>query len=119
MTVVAFVIAAAIGTTIRAAVTGDQSPTAIPWRTFIVNMVGAFALGVLLGWNPFNPLVIGTAGIGSLTTFSTVAAETASLLDNKQRRRAIVYVLVTVVGGLALARVGLSIGEFQWQPPRP
>lgn len=119
MTAIAFIVAAALGTTIRAVVTSGQSPTAIPWRTFAVNMVGAFALGVLLGWHPFNPLVVGTAGIGSLTTFSTVAAETASLLDNKQRRRAIVYVLVTVSGGLAFAWAGLSIGEFQWQPPRP
>jgi len=119
MITIAFVIAAAIGTTLRVIATSDQSATDIPWRTCAVNLVGAFALGLLLGWQPFNPLVLGTAGIGSFTTFSTVAAETATLLDNDQRRRAIVYVLVTVIAGLALAWLGLSIGETQWQPPLP
>lgn len=119
MTVVAFIVAAAAGTTIRVIVTVDQTPHDIPWRTLVVNMVGAFVLGLLVGWDSFNPLIVGVAGIGSLTTFSTVAAETAALLDNNHRRRAIVYVLVTVIGGLALAWLGLSIGETQWQPPRP
>lgn len=118
MTVVAFIIAASVGTTIRAALTANQSPSAIPWRTFAVNIVGAFGLGLLLGWHPFNPLIVGTAGIGSLTTFSTVAAETATLLDNQQRRNAIVYVLLTIIAGLAFAWIGLRIGVAQWQPAR-
>lgn len=111
MTVVAFVVVAAVATLIRALLTADQPAGTIPWRTFALNCGGALCLGVLLTARPDSALLLGTAGLGSLTTFSTVAAETAGLLDDGHRRTAIAYVGLTVVVGIAAAWLGLSIGD--------
>ena len=111
MTAIAFLAIAAGVTLLRALVTADQPAAAIPWRTLAINVIGALLLGVLLTARPGDPLLLGTAGLGSLTTFSTVAAETAGLLDDGNKRAAIAYVVLTVVVGVAAAWLGLSIGE--------
>lgn len=111
MTAIAFVSIAAAATLLRAIATADQPAGAIPWRTLTVNSVGALLLGILLAARPANALILGTAGLGSLTTFSTVAAEMATLLDNGQKRTAIAYLGLTVAVGVAAAWLGLSIGD--------
>lgn len=113
MIVVGFIIVAAIATLARAILTADQAGGQVPWRTFAINVTGAFLLGLVLAsswWE--NPVIATTAGLGSLTTFSTVAAETAALVDDDHRGTAIAYVLLTVVVGIVLAAIGLSIGEL-------
>lgn len=112
MTAIAFVAVAAASTLVRVAATAGQPVDGIPWRTFAINIVGSFLLGLVVAgdaWN--NPIVVTSAGLGSLTTFSTVAAETAGLLDNGRRGRAIVYVGLTVVVGVTAAAVGLRMGD--------
>ena len=112
MTVIAFVVVAACFTVVRAALTAGQPQGAMPWRTLAVNTAGAFLLGLVAAsrwWD--DPIVATTAGLGSLTTFSTVAAETASLLDNGRKGRAIAYVGMTLVVGSAAAWFGLTLGD--------
>lgn len=111
MTAVTFIVVAAGATLIRAIATADQTAGTIPWRTLAVNCTGAFLLGLLLASRPESALLVGTAGLGSLTTFSTVAAEAAVLLDDDHKRIAIAYVGLTVVVGVAAAWLGLSIGD--------
>jgi CrcB protein len=111
VTAIAFVAIAAAATLVRAAVTADQPGGEIPWRTLALNCAGALLLGVLLAARPESSLLLGTAGLGSLTTFSTVAAETAALLDDGKRQTAIAYLVLTVVVGVAAAWLGLSIGD--------
>ncbi|MGZ0179026.1 MAG: fluoride efflux transporter FluC [Acidimicrobiales bacterium] len=113
MTVLAFVVVAALFTLVRALSTAGQPVGKIPWRTFAVNVSGAFLLGLVVTstwWD--NPVVASTAALGSVTTFSTVAAEAASLLDNGRKGRAMAYVGMTVVAGVAAAWFGLSIGDL-------
>lgn len=113
MIVVAFVVVAAIATLARVVATQGQPQGAIPWRTLAVNVLGSFVLGYVLAsrlWD--SPMVVTVAGLGSFTTFSTVAAETASLLDNGRKSSAIAYVGLTVVVGIAAAWLGLSIGDL-------
>ena len=112
MTVIAFVVVAACFTVVRAALTAGQPQGAMPWRTLAVNTAGAFLLGLVVAsrWCD-DPIVATTAGLGSLTTFSTVAAETASLLDNGRKGRAIAYVGMTLVVGSATAWFGLTLGD--------
>lgn len=113
MTAVAFVAVAAVFTLIRTITTAHQAVGEIPWRTFAVNTSGAVLLGLVVsaGWWE-NPVVAATAGLGSLTTFSTVAAEAASLVENGRKGRAIAYVGMTVAVGVAAAWFGLSIGDL-------
>jgi len=113
MIIVAFIAVAAVATVVRALVTADQTKDQIPWRTFAVNIAGAFVLGLVLAsswWE--NPVIATTAGLGSLTTFSTVAAEAAALVDDDRKGTAMAYVVLTVVVGIVLATIGLSIGEL-------
>lgn len=112
MTALAFVFVAAGFTLVRAVATANQTRGHIPWRTLAVNAIGSFALGLILSsqwWD--NPMVLTVAGLGSLTTFSTVAAETAALIDDGRKWRAIAYVGLTLVVGIAAAWLGLDIGD--------
>lgn len=109
---VAFVCMAAAATLLRALLTADQEDLMIPWRTLAVNTVGSLVLGVMIGAGISDQVVLTSAGLGSLTTFSTVAAETATLLDRGERKYAASYLCLTVVIGIIAALVGLSIGEI-------
>lgn len=113
MIALAFVAAAAVATLLRVLITTGQQRGDIPWRTLAVNVAGAFLLGLIITsrwWD--NPVVATSAALGSLTTFSTVVAETASLIDDGHKARAIAYLGVTVVVGIAAAWFGLSIGDL-------
>lgn len=112
MTAIAFVVVAAVFTLLRAVFTAGQPSGEIPWRTLGVNVGGAFLLGLIVAsqwWD--DPVIVTAAGLGSLTTFSTVAAETASLLDDGRKQRAIAYVGITLVAGIAAAWLGLTLGD--------
>ena len=112
MTIIGFIVVAAAATLARALATAGQAPGKIPWRTLAVNVLGAFALGLLVTSNWLDdPLIVGVAGLGSLTTFSTVAAETAGLLDDGHKRLAMAYLGLSLVVGVAAAWLGLSIGD--------
>lgn len=112
MTVVLFVVAAAASTLARAIFTASPAPAQIPWRTLTFNALGALALGFWVGgaWLLSYDVIVATAGLGSLTTFSTVAGETAALADDGHKRTAVAYVVLTFVVGVAAARLGLEIG---------
>jgi CrcB protein len=56
--------------------------------------------------------VVGTGVLGSLTTFSTFAADTADLVeDDPSRFHAVGYVVLTLVFGIGAAWLGLAISE--------
>jgi fluoride exporter len=84
----------------------------VPVATLVVNVVGAFALGVLLaalsrrgrdiGLRRTIRLLIGTGFLGGFTTYSSLAVETDALLSSGQGQLALAYALGTIViGGLA------------------
>ncbi|WP_237724839.1 fluoride efflux transporter CrcB [Deinococcus alpinitundrae] len=88
-----------------------------PVATLLINVSGAFALGYLLtrlglsgparaAWPPELRLAIGTGFLGAYTTFSTFSVETDTLLLRGEWMRAALYVLLTVVVGLAAAVLG-------------
>lgn len=51
------------------------------WATWTVNIVGSFALGLLLGRRPAQPLrlLLGTGFLGGFTTYSAFAHDMVSL----------------------------------------
>lgn len=105
MTAVWFALAAAAGAMIRHGV----NLLGRAWLgTLAVNVAGALLLGYLLGSGASGDtvLVVGTAGCGSLTTFSTFALETVEARDATRIR----IVAVMVVGTLAAAALGYALG---------
>lgn len=94
-----------------------------PWATLVINLTGAFLLGLLLetlarggpdtGWRRRTRLMLGTGFLGGYTTYSTFALETIHL----DLPRAVGYALATtVLGGLA-ATAGYVIARRR--PSRP
>ncbi|MBN20603.1 MAG: fluoride efflux transporter CrcB [Bdellovibrionaceae bacterium] len=86
-----------------------------PLTTLIINLIGAFGLGLALSFfqSP-SPFVIGiTVGFfGSFTTFSTFSIDTLRLLQNGLNGPAIFYIGASVIGGLLLGLLGLKTGAF-------
>ena len=91
-------------------------PTAgLPWGTLAANVLGAFALGVLLYearfsgvLSPETRLLVGTGFLSSFTTYRTFAVETAGLSPGAAAANvAATYVLgfAAVVCGRWVARV--------------
>lgn len=91
-----------------------------PVSTLLVNLLGALVLGVLVGgiWRRFQrPLWwkagIGSGLLGSFTTFSALAASMVTLTEGGAFFPALAYLVVSLVGGLALAAIGLKIGSVR------
>ncbi|MYB10754.1 MAG: fluoride efflux transporter CrcB [Acidimicrobiia bacterium] len=105
VTALGFVVLAVAGTLLRAATAQRFNTPAWPWGTLGVNVLGSFALGLLVGAD--NPVLtaVGAGGLGSLTTLSTLAVELTSL----GRTRAIAYAAASLTLGLAAATAGLII----------
>lgn len=83
-----------------------------PWGVFIVNMLGAFLLGLLVGARPVDTAIvaIGTGFLGSFTTFSTWMIETDDLAQHGRYTDALLNIVGPVLGGLALAAAGYALG---------
>ena len=97
-----------------------------PFETLIVNLVGAFALGWLVGglWTrPTTPFWLkaglGSGLLGSFTTLSAVMASLLLLTAGGEAALAVAYLLASVVGGLGLAAAGLWIGSLIAHRPMP
>ncbi|WP_235857447.1 fluoride efflux transporter CrcB [Paenibacillus albiflavus] len=86
-------------------------PSTLPYGTLTVNLLGSFALGILLGKEVSGELtfLIGTGFMGAFTTFSTFKLESLKFLYNGQINRLIIYQLLTYIAGIMLAFIGFSI----------
>ncbi|GAA1967555.1 fluoride efflux transporter FluC [Agromyces allii] len=97
-----------------------------PVSTLIINLVGAFVLGWLVGglWTrPSTPnwvkAGIGSGVLGSFTTMSAVLAAVALLSGAGEAWLAALYLAVSAIGGLLLAAAGLRIGSLIAHRPMP
>lgn len=89
---------------------------AFPWATFLTNLTGCFALGLLVAvvarrstaaWvRPF--LAVGL--LGAYTTWSTFAVEVDRLVSGGDAGTAVAYLVLSVGAGLGAARAGLVAG---------
>lgn len=110
-----------IGTGLRLAfdLAFPHADGAFPVETLVVNLLGAFVLGWLVGglWTrPSTPTWLkaglGSGVLGSFTTLSAVLASVLVLASVGEPGLAAVYLGFSVVGGLALAAAGLRIGSL-------
>jgi CrcB protein len=88
----------------------------LPWGTFVINVSGAFVLGLLTGLGmhrhlgPVGLALLGTGFCGAYTTFSTFSFETGRLIETGLWLEAALNVGMSVVAGVAGAGAGLAIG---------
>jgi len=89
-----------------------------PYTTLIVNLLGSFLLAWLttdlfkrISISPMAASAIGTGFVGSFTTFSTLSVETVTMFKNGDLLLGIVYVIVSIVGGLLMGRLGFKGGR--------
>ncbi|GAA1797366.1 CrcB family protein [Agromyces neolithicus] len=117
-----------IGTGLRLAcdLAFPHADDAFAVETLVVNLVGAFALGWLVGgpWTrPTTPMWLkaglGPGVLGSFTTLSAVMASLLVLGREGEWLTASAYLLASVAGGLAAAAAGLRIGSLIAHRPMP
>lgn len=113
-----FLVAAALGAVARVVVDGwvhERWGEPFRWGTFVVNVSGSLALGVVTGLALEHGLgdtartVAGTGALGAYTTFSTFTAETVHIAERGDAAAALRYLSSTLVVGLAAATAGLAL----------
>ena len=116
MTLVAVLLGGILGTGLRLTIDQLVLPeSAFPWATLLINVLGSFVLGLLVAkvW-PTAPAWLraglGTGVLGSFTTFSAVIVSLLSLAVSGMTLLAVVYLVVTLVLGLAAALLGIRLG---------
>jgi fluoride exporter len=86
--------------------------TAFPWATFVINVLGSFALGcflVMFAERPGWRLLLGTGLCGGFTTMSTFSTETLELLAKGHTATATLYMSGTLVACIAGAWLGMRL----------
>jgi CrcB protein len=84
-----------------------------PWGTFVVNSVGSFVLGFVVGAaaSPAVTALVATGFCGGLTTYSTFGYETVRLGAQGSRLLAVLNAIGSVLAGLGAAGLGLAVGS--------
>lgn len=86
-----------------------------PIKTLLINILGAFVIGLVVAfgakkeWNPQLILFLKVGICGGFTTFSSFALETNQLIERGAPWSAALYVILSVVGGLAAVYAGLGL----------
>jgi CrcB protein len=95
-----------------------HSASSFPWGTFLVNVSGSAAMGVLVVWvlsmhepHPWLRPFLGVGVLGGWTTFSTYAVESRDLLAAGRPWVAAAYVFGSLVVGLVAVGIGVTAGE--------
>ena len=91
--------------------------TGFPFNTFFINIVGCFLIGIFFGGG-FNentefPLkeFVAIGILGGFTTFSAFGLETFEMLKSGQLKLSTIYVLGSMLIGLAAVFLGMSISK--------
>ncbi|MCH3962515.1 MAG: fluoride efflux transporter CrcB [Solobacterium sp.] len=84
-----------------------KEQTSFPFKTFAINIAGAFLLGLLSAYAAKNPntsprllLLLKVGVCGGFTTFSTFAYESTSLFTDGKSAIALTYVLLSITLGI-------------------
>ena len=87
-----------------------------PWATYLTNVSGSFALGLLVGlaervWphTRVPRLFLGVGVLGGFTTFSTAMVESVLLFDADRAGLALAYLTGSLIACVAAAVIGLVI----------
>jgi CrcB protein len=95
--------------------TAARTRARLPWGTFVVNLSGAFVLGLVTGLGLYDGLaqlpktMLGAGFCGAYTTFSTFSYETVRLVEDGAVAAAVANVAGSLVVGLLAAAAGLAL----------
>jgi fluoride exporter len=111
----------AIGASLRwwlGGLMAERFGATFPWHTLVVNVSGAFLLGVLMALSaergivgPNWRLFIGVGILGGYTTFSTLSYESVKLLEQGLVVQGLGNIFGSGVAGLVAVVAGLALGR--------
>jgi CrcB protein len=103
VTYVFIAVGGAAGAGVRWAVHESLGSDGFPWTTLLVNVVGAGLLAFVANhrFHPSTVAVLGLGFCGGLTTLSTLSVEVVQLADDDRAALGLVYVLSSVILGVA------------------
>jgi CrcB protein len=118
MTILAVVIGGLVGTGLRLGVDAllPHADDQFPWSTLLINVVGSFALALLVArvW-PRAPhwlkAGLGAGLLGSFTTFSALVVSLVALADAGEWLLGAAYLVASLIAGLGAAAAGLFLGQ--------
>jgi fluoride exporter len=106
----------ALGSMLRYAVCLFFTNKYFPAATFAVNILGSFIIGWVLALSLKDEnfltnwkLFLATGICGGFTTFSAFSAENVALLQNGKYFVALLYVILSIILGIAAAWLGYNI----------
>lgn len=92
--------------------------TEFPYGTMAVNIIGCFIIGFLVSVSeskffidPNSKMLLMIGFCGAFTTFSSLILDTNTLIDQGQTITALVNVLLSVIIGFLVFRVGILLGN--------
>ena len=114
------VLGGGIGAWLRFAIGRLVSSILFPYATLTVNILGSFAMGLLVGWlarqggpGSFDiegwRLLLGVGVLGGFTTFSAFSLEIVTLAQRGAVGAAAAYAALSLVGGVIGLMAGLRI----------
>ena len=124
----AIAVGGAVGAALRHGVAQllPRDPEDFPWATFLVNVTGCLAIGLLMvaiaGWWPRSRYVrplLGVGVLGGYTTFSTYALESRDLVAAGAAPTSVLYLVASVGAGVLAVVAGLATGEALVRRHRP
>ena len=118
MTVILYIaLFGALGCLARYALSGwvyELAGSALPYGTFVVNVAGAFLIGLVMEFclrstavSPELRIGLTIGFLGGFTTFSTFSYETFRLLESAQLPQALGNVLLSVTACLVFTFLGI------------
>ena len=99
---------------------------AFAWSTFVVNVTGSLAMGLLMAWvwsmdrpHPWLRPFLGVGVLGGWTTFSSFALDGHAMVTAGHSGVAAAYVAGSLVLGITAVAAGLALGALWFGHHRP
>ena len=90
----------------------------LPFGTWMVNLSGSFAMGLLAGWlsrmdngDEALRLLLGVGVLGGFTTFSAFSLEVFTMINRNEIGLAAAYVVSSVAGGVLALMTGVWLAR--------
>jgi CrcB protein len=106
--------AARFGVSLAIPARGDAWPLA----TFLINVSGSLAIGILAGWLSTRGeageqwrLFLGVGVLGGFTTFSAYSLETVRMIERNDWLGASTYSIGSVLAGLVAVAIGMGLAK--------